>query len=1003
MKKKLSIFFGFFIALTAVFAVGFSPRINSLVASAAQVSITYNTKGGTIVSAGDSQTDESGHVSNFASAKLDGYVFLGWAVSDEAESLVDSTTEFTTDTTLYARWSPKSYVYTITQNGDTTLTIESESVSGKAYTLSTDATSLNDAVRLIELDNNSSTPSTLNFTNYVLHESESIALTESATISGTLSSTNELPIFNIIPAKSNQVFTFKNISLTNNNHDKLINIASETTYAASIKIDSAEFNTTKADSVALDIPNIEGTTLTLAGTISHTSTYLFKYVENMTFNLNDQTLEVSSPLKIGVDYVHDNAFLSTEVYDLNYDKIQPVALNSLYSVISSLSGKTFILNTSINVDYDLNSGAFADGYTTPTIYYKNTSSITLPTAEKVSKQYSHFDGWFGKITLSAEEMTTLGVDSSVWYFNTTALETCLSEELTLANIIKYSKTSLEDFSIDTSIKTYLYSSPQTTANAWLDLFLDVNKKPTLIAKWNAIKYTLSFVTNGGTAVDDIVKAHGEAISSPATTKIGYSFDAWFVDEQLNTEFEFTTMPAVNLTLYAKWTINQYTVTFVHNNGDADSTITKDYQAEIVFPNISLEGHGELVWCTDEDLTTPITSTTIPADDITLYAKWTKLKYLIYLNFSGQKPGETIATLYGEVPTAPADPEATGYTFIGWYTTQTFTTEFDFTTPTPAQNRTAFARWAVKQYELTFVFNNGNRDQTSTKAYGSQIYMPQAPNRKGYVFEGWFDQTLQTQFMAGQTMPANDLTLYAKWKEKTTIVLNLEKQSVEVDGHGYFDTNSSLSGFIIEYKVGEEWQTEVPNEIGVYDVRIYRAEDANYAEYSKIIEDAFEVKQKTLDISWLPITLIIIFIIEICMVIVIKLLRKKKRTQAITLSTIVLPFGIISKSQAILSLVTAALALFGFIYMVVELVKLHRTVPQEDKPNDKYDNRALLEKRGDKSENATISSNVDALLKREGLYTEEFSKDDAYKIEDDIISRADDAYTGKRRFEEDDDE
>ncbi len=1000
MKKKLSIFFGFFIALTAVFAVGFSPRISDSLASAAQVSINYNTKGGTIVSNGDTQTDENGFVSNFATAKLDGYVFLGWAISEEAESLVDTTTEFTTDTTLYARWSPKSYAYTITQNGDTTLTIESTSVSGKTYTISANAASLNDAVRLIELDNISSTPSTLNFTNYVLHENESIILTKSAIISGTLSSTNELPIFNIIPATSNQVFTFKNISLTNNNYHTLINISSETTYAASIKIDSAEFNTTATNSVALDVPNIEGTTLTLAGTVSHTSTYLFKYVENMTFNLNDQTLAVSSPLKIGVNYIHDNAQISTEVYDLNFSKIQPVALNNWYTVTSSLAGKVFIVNTSINVDYDLNGGSFVQEYKTPSIYYKNNSHITLATDANISKQYSSFDGWFGKITLTTEEMTTLGVDSNVWYFNTTALETCLGEELTLANIIKYSKTSLNYFSIDTSIKTYQYNSPQTTSNAWLDLFLNENKQPSLVAKWNAIKYTLSFVTNGGSPVNDIVKDYGEEISLPTTTKTGYSFDAWFIDEQLNTEFEFTTMPAVDLTLYAKWTINQYTVTFVHNNGDADSSTTNDYQTEIIFPNISLEGHGELVWCTDEELTTPITATTIPAEDITLYARWTKLKYLIYLNFSGQKPGETIETLYGEVPTTPADPETIGYTFIGWYTTQTFTTEFDFSAPTPAQNRTAFARWAVKQYELTFVFNNGNRDQTSTKAFGSQIYMPQAPNRKGYIFEGWFDQTLQTQFLAGQPMPAHDLTLYAKWKEKTQIVLNLEKQSVEVDGHGYYDTNSSLSGFIIEYKVGENWQTEVPNKIGVYDVRIYRAEDYNYAEYIQIIEAAFEVKQKTLDINWLPITLIIIFIIEICMVIVIKLLRRKKRTQSITLSTIALPFGIISKSQAIFSLVTAALALFGFIYMVVELVKLHRTVPQEDKPNDRYDNRALLEKRGDKSENASISSNVDALLKREG-FTNEFSKDDSYKIEDDIIARADDAYTGKRKFEDDD--
>ena len=256
----------------------------------------------------------------------------------------------------------------------------------------------------------------------------------------------------------------------------------------------------------------------------------------------------------------------------------------------------------------------------------------------------------------------------------------------------------------------------------------------------------------------------------------------------------------------------------------------------------------------------------------------------------------------------------------------------------------------------------------------------------------------------QKMPASALTLYAKWTAKINISLTLDKQSAEIDSRGRYTVPSNISGFSVQYFVNNQWQIDAPTQIGVYKVMVFRAEDEQYAEFMQVVEDGFTVTQKTLDLSWLPLALIVVFIIEMAMVVVIKLLRKKKLHQTIIIQTIVLPFGIIPKTQFILSAVTAVLAIFGFIFMVVELVKLHRTIPLKDEANIKYDNRALIEKRGDKSEDASISSNVNELLKKEGLYfRDDYSKDDQYKVDDDIIGRADASYTGKIAHNEDDEE
>ena len=125
----------------------------------------------------------------------------------------------------------------------------------------------------------------------------------------------------------------------------------------------------------------------------------------------------------------------------------------------------------------------------------------------------------------------------------------------------------------------------------------------------ATSYTLTFDTNGGSTIAPITQDYGTAITAPADpTKTGYTFAGW-------TPAIPTTMPAENMTIKAKWTVNQYTLTFDTNGGSTIAPITQDYGTAITAPaDPTKTGYTFAGW-------TPAIPTTMPAENMTIKAQW----------------------------------------------------------------------------------------------------------------------------------------------------------------------------------------------------------------------------------------------------------------------------------------------------------------------------------------------------------------------------------------------
>ncbi|QMV40697.1 InlB B-repeat-containing protein [Cohnella cholangitidis] len=158
----------------------------------------------------------------------------------------------------------------------------------------------------------------------------------------------------------------------------------------------------------------------------------------------------------------------------------------------------------------------------------------------------------------------------------------------------------------------------------------------MYAKWTPINYTVTFNSNGGTAVaNQTVSYNSNATAPAAPTRTGYTFGGWYSNTGLTTSFAFTTPITGNTTLYAKWTLNSYTVTFNSNGGSTVSNQTVSHNNTATAPaNPTKTGYTFGGWYTNAALSTAFTFTTAITGNTTLYAKWTLNNYTVTFNSNG---------------------------------------------------------------------------------------------------------------------------------------------------------------------------------------------------------------------------------------------------------------------------------------------------------------------------------------------------------------------------------
>ena len=113
----------------------------------------------------------------------------------------------------------------------------------------------------------------------------------------------------------------------------------------------------------------------------------------------------------------------------------------------------------------------------------------------------------------------------------------------------------------------------------------------------------------------------------------------------------------------------------------------------------------------------------------------------------------------------------GYTFDGWYSDQALTLLFDFNT-IPTKNIKLYAKWNVNRYSISFDSNGGSHVNSITRDFASSVTLPTSVTKEGYTFDGWYSDELLTIEQDFNTMPSQNIRLYAKWyREDGLIYIN----------------------------------------------------------------------------------------------------------------------------------------------------------------------------------------------------------------------------------------
>jgi uncharacterized repeat protein (TIGR02543 family) len=310
---------------------------------------------------------------------------------------------------------------------------------------------------------------------------------------------------------------------------------------------------------------------------------------------------------------------------------------------------------------------------------------------------------------------------------------------------------------------------------------------TLYTKWNINSYNVTFTSNGGSTVTSQSVIYNTAATTPAApAKPGYTFVGWYFDAALTTAFTFAALITTDTTLYAKWNINSYSVTFTSNGGSIVASQSVIYNTAATTPATPTKpGYTFVGWYSDAALTTAFTFATLITADTTLYAKWTTNNYSVSFNSNGGSAVASQSVVYNTNSAEPAVPTKPGYTFVGWYSDAALITTFTFVTPITADT-TLYAKWTINSYNVTFNSNGGSAVTSQTVVYNTAAAEPAAPAKPGYTFAGWYSDAALTAAFTFATPITADTTLYAKW--------NINSYSVTFNSNG----GSAVSSQSINY-------------------------------------------------------------------------------------------------------------------------------------------------------------------------------------------------------------
>jgi len=278
--------------------------------------------------------------------------------------------------------------------------------------------------------------------------------------------------------------------------------------------------------------------------------------------------------------------------------------------------------------------------------------------------------------------------------------------------------------------------------AWSADGKNIISDTTIHAVYTVNQYTISFDTDGGSAIAAITQDYGTAVTAPAApSKTGYTFSGWEAAIP-------ATMPAENMTVKAKWTINRYTVTY-KADGEVVKTLTVEHGKDATAPEIPAKVGYTAAWDKDGKNITA---------DTEINAVYTVKKYTVTYEVDGEVV-DTVEVEHGQDATAPEIPAKTGYTGAWSADGKNITADTEIN-----------AVYTVKKYTVTYKVD-GEVVDTVEVEHGKDATAPEIPAKTGHT-AAWDKDgkniTADTEINAVYTVKKYTVTYKADGKVVKTV-------------------------------------------------------------------------------------------------------------------------------------------------------------------------------------------------------------------------------------------
>lgn len=289
----------------------------------------------------------------------------------------------------------------------------------------------------------------------------------------------------------------------------------------------------------------------------------------------------------------------------------------------------------------------------------------------------------------------------------------------------------------------------------------------LVNTYHALAYDfvgVNFEVNGGSQIKPIYLIRNEQLTMPDKPVLeDFIFEGWYLNEALTMPFNPESYPITkDITLYAKYTSEYHTITFITQANDVETIIV--YHGDTFdLPESRLDYHEFYGWTLDPNNKYPYAEFPV-YQNITLYANFKPLVYHqinLYIDGLLYDRAQLETGSYYQ----PSTFNKTGFIFDGWYLDQTYTNLYQ---PTNAVNDdiTLYAKFEPHNYRITLMVDNTIYNDF-LHPYGQTVPLPEL-QKENQLFLGWYyDQTFTRPYQ-GQPID-NTLTLYARFAESAYLV------------------------------------------------------------------------------------------------------------------------------------------------------------------------------------------------------------------------------------------